>query len=408
MLVHFDPLMSKSLSAYRKAYNCEDVLLRCVEDWKQALDMNNYVGCISMDLSKAFDSLPHQLMLSKLCAYGMSNESVTLIQSYLSNRYQCVKIGNSYSDWKLIKRGVPQGSLTGPLLFNIFLNDFLFLMERYCTVYNYADDNSLSFTHSDVHIMKNVLEECSVKAIAWFRANHMQANPNKFQAMVLHRSLKPSVTFTIENSHITPSVSVKLLGVLVDNNLSFDHHISLLSQKAAKQVNAFGRISKNLSTECKMNVMNAFILSNFSYCALVYHFCSVKNQRKLEKLQERALRIVFNDYLCEYSQLLDRAKMDSLYVKRCKKIMEHIFKALHHLSPLFAEDFYVLKEMSYQLRNHKTVKIPKFNTVHFGQRSMKYQASKLWNSLPFAMTEIDDLECFKDALRTCSPNLYNV
>ena len=130
-----EPMMSHKLSAYRKLYSCEDVLLRCIEDWKHAVDMNYVVGCVSMDLSKAFDSLPHNLMLAKLSAYGMSDSSVNMVRSYLSDRFQRVKIGDNLSNWGHVKRGVPQGSLTGPLLFNVFLNDFILQMEDFCDIY---------------------------------------------------------------------------------------------------------------------------------------------------------------------------------------------------------------------------------------------------------------------------------
>ena len=109
MSLYFDSLLSPSLAAYRKNYSCEDVLLRSMEDWRDALDNDNFIGCVSMDLSKAFDSLPHSLLLTKLHAYGMSKSSIMLIKSYLSERLQSVKIGCHNGHWKSIKRGVPQG-----------------------------------------------------------------------------------------------------------------------------------------------------------------------------------------------------------------------------------------------------------------------------------------------------------
>ena len=402
MVCYFDPLMSKSLSAYRKAYSCEDVLLSCIEEWKEALDKNMYVGVIAMDLSKAFDSLPHNLLLTKLSAYGMSNNAVSLIKTYLLSRKQCVKLGNHFSHWQMMKRGVPQGSLTGPLLFNIFLNDFILDISRFCKVFNYADDNSLSLKHNDVNMMKKDIEVASMKAISWFSVNHMQANPEKFQAMVLHRSMKTcSITFNIANAVIVPNDCIKLLGVLIDDNLSFENHISSLCKKAAKQVNALSRISKNLNFSSKMKIVNAFIFSNFNYCSLTYHFCSKKNEYKLEKMQERALRVAFNDYVSQYHDLLKKANLQTLYNKRCKKVLEHVYKVIHDLSPLFPNDFYVVKNISYGLRYGKPLNLPNYNYVRFGKYSLKYQASKYWNALNVKFDEIDNLNQFKNALESC-------
>jgi len=290
----------------------------------------------------------------------MSTASVSLIQSYLTNRQQCVKIGNNHSDWKLVKRGVPQGSLTGPLLFNIFLNDFVVQMQQCCDVYNYADDNSLCYSHKDQNVMTNVLEECSNKAITWFKENHMQANPKKFQSMVLQRQSNiNNININVGNETISPSDFIKLLGVSIDKDLSFKAHVTNICKKTSRQVNVLGRISKNLSHKSKMKILNSFILSNFNYCSLVYHECGPRNTRKLEKIQERALRTVFSNYEAPYSELLKNAKLQMLCSNRCKKAVEHVHRVIHNLVPLFPHTFYPIKSISYDMRKKIVFKVPK-------------------------------------------------
>ena len=139
MNVHLSPC----LSAYRKNYNTQHVLLRLLEEWKEHLDNNKTVGEISMDLSKAFDCVPHDLLLAKLAAYGIDDNLILYIHSYLSNRKQCVCINNILNEFNKVISGVPQGSIVEPILFNCFFNDFYYFIKN-ANVHNFADDNTLS------------------------------------------------------------------------------------------------------------------------------------------------------------------------------------------------------------------------------------------------------------------------
>ena len=143
LLEHFHAIFHKLLSAFRKGYSCQSILLKFIEDTKAALDVKKIVGVLFMDLSKAFDCLPHGLLVAKLNAYGLTLPACELIGNYLSHRRQRVKIGCTKSQWSFLEKGVPQGSILGPLLFNIFINDLFYFIEK-CSLYNFADDNSLS------------------------------------------------------------------------------------------------------------------------------------------------------------------------------------------------------------------------------------------------------------------------
>ena len=143
LVAHFDVIFHELLSAFRKGYSCQSILLKFIEDAKIALDNKDLVGVLFMDLSKAFDCLPHGLLVAKLKAYGLTLPACELMGSYLSGRKQRVKIAGTRSKWKFLEKGVPQGSILGPLLFNIFINDLFYFIEK-CSLYNFADDNSLS------------------------------------------------------------------------------------------------------------------------------------------------------------------------------------------------------------------------------------------------------------------------
>ena len=132
-----------------------------------------------MDLSKAFDCL---LLIAKLKAYGLSEEEAKLLDSYLEDRPQQIRLGTHTSSWQKLLKGVPQGSILGPLLFYVFINDIFYFIVQ-CILNNHVDDNTLSFIHKDLTILKTVLEQESNNLISWFVQNFMKANPDKFQAI---------------------------------------------------------------------------------------------------------------------------------------------------------------------------------------------------------------------------------
>ena len=182
MNVHLSPF----LSAYRKNYNTQHVLLRLLEEWREHLDNNKTVGGILIDLLKAFDCVPHDLLLAKLAAYGIDDNLILYIHSYLLNRKQCVCINNILSEFNKVISGVPQGSIVGPTLFNCFFNDFYYFIKN-ANVHNFAEDNTLTTFAQNVGTLMSILESDSKIAIAWFETNTMIVNPGKFQSIIIDK-----------------------------------------------------------------------------------------------------------------------------------------------------------------------------------------------------------------------------
>ena len=378
---YFSDILHPFVSAFRQGYGCQTTLLRAVEDWKRALDEKKHVVAVLTDLSKAFDCLPHKLLLCKLKAYGLSNTAIKLLESYLANRKQCVKVANTTSSWQSILKGVPQGSIMGPLLFNIFVNDIFFFIKE-GMLYNYADDNTLSYSHTCLQTVKNVLEKGCRELIAWFDYNLMRANPDKFQGILFGQKSNQDFALNIGQYNITCEEEVKLLGVTIDFKLKFDTHISDICIKASRQLNVLKRIGHYLNRSCKLLIYHSFILSNFGYCPLAWHFCNQGSVQKMERIQERALRFIYDDYISPYQNLLSKSNFPSLHIRRLKTMALEAYKILHKQSPVYLHDLLVRNENKITFRYNNQVIIPRVRTTTHGLNSFRYSAAKLWNELP--------------------------
>ena len=174
-----DLFLNKLLCGFRKAHSTQHALYILLHSWQKELDNSSFIGKILMDLSKAYDCLSHDLIIAKFEADGLSKNSLKLLLDYLEGRKERVKIGSSNSFWSDAKRGVPQGSILGPLFFNVFIND-LFIFIEICEICNFADDNTLYSSGVELSSILENLKHDTKTILNWFRINSLKANPGKF------------------------------------------------------------------------------------------------------------------------------------------------------------------------------------------------------------------------------------
>ena len=207
-----------------------------LEKWKLSIDNKGFAGGVLMDLSKALNTINHPLLLAKLHAYGFSKQSLAIICSYLPNRKQTMFFNNVVSSWKNFILSVPQGSVLGPLLFNIHLNDLFFFLKD-VGVCNFADDTTTYISDESLENVLKSLKKNSMLPIRWFENNYLKLNTDKCH-LLLSGYKHEQVWANVGKYLIWESNDVKLLGITIDRDLKFDKHVLKLCSKANQKLSA--------------------------------------------------------------------------------------------------------------------------------------------------------------------------
>ena len=180
---HIEKILCNFIAAHRKTYSSSHVLIRLIENWIKHLDNKKIVGTVVRELSKAFDCIPHDLLIAKLHAFGFNKKALTFLCSYLKCRKQSVKTNDTEIFFQILLSGVPQGSILGPVLFTLFVNYLLFFIKE-AELASFADDSSIYVGSKDLTELLEILRtECGT-AINWFTTNNMTVNHEKFQSMI--------------------------------------------------------------------------------------------------------------------------------------------------------------------------------------------------------------------------------
>ena len=398
MYQYFANILSTLLSGFRKGYSTQHALVRVIESWKKCLDSSGIVGTILMDLSKAYDCIPYDLLIAKLSAYGFQRNALKLIYSYLTNRSQRVKVGSKNSTAQRISIGVPQGSVLGPLLFNIFIND-IFLMELESEICNFADDTTLYSCSTSLDDATIRLENDLQKLLTWFTENGMRANPSKFQMMFLGHKRANKLCLNVNGQFILQNEEVKLLGVKIDRNLTFETHVKEMCTKVNQKVSAFRRVRPYLGIQKSQVLFNSVVISNFTYCPLIWVFCSKAANNKINKTHKRALRVLYDEYESTFEQLLENSGTKTIHQRNLQFLMTEIYKTLNNLNPAYMAEFFIKKNLPYNLRKKDLCKLPAAKSLMFGTSSLSFKGSLLWNTLRDNVKGAITIQKFKKEIR---------
>ena len=395
---HSLSFLSPLLCGFREGYETQHALLRSIETCKKALGKGGVTGALLTYLSKAFDCLNHGLLNAKLNAYGFSTIALRLIHNYLNERKQRVKINGPFSTWKETTIGVPQGSVLGPLLFNIYLND-LFMFVNDAQICNYADDTTIYACDSNIESIIETLESDALKIAEWFRNNCMKLNEDKCHLMVFGDKSN-DISLNIESVRIKESKEKKLLGVILDKTLCFKQQLRPICRKAGQKLHALSRISHFLDVEQLKRIMKAFILSQFNYCPLVWMFCNRTLNNKINHIHERALRITFKDMGSDFDTMLLRDNAVPIHIRNLQLLMIEVCKTKWELNPTFMKEIFIEKHSTYGLRSCHNLLLPQARTTRYGLEMVSFLGSRLWQALPNNLKQSDTLSSFKRRIKS--------
>ena len=401
LLTHLDPKFSKLLCGFRQGHSTQHAILNMLRQWQNCIANNGKIGAILIDLSKAFDCLPHDLLLAKLSAYGVGENSVKLIRHYLTNRMHRVRIGSYFSSWLEILLGVPQGSILGPLLFNIFINDLLY---DFNDITNFADDNTIFDCKPN---LDDIITNLTLKLdsiLNWFRFNSMVANPSKFQ-LIFPGTSNANISIECGNISIKSVEVVKLLGVQIDSKLSFLPHVKELCKKSNQKIRALRRIRPFITKNKAKLLVNSYILSPFQYCPLIWMFCGKEGNRLVQQCHFRALKVLTNVSNRCYEDLLLDCNSVNIHVRNLRYLAIEVYKSLNGLSAPIMQNIFTEKQSNYDLRSGKSLAIPsyaKYNTT-FGTNTFDFRAVMTWVNLPAKIKCQESLSLFKLALTRIVP-----
>ena len=339
MMEHMTAYLSDLLCGFRQGYNAQHAITHFLEKCKIYLDTGGKAGAVFMDLSKAFDCVKHDLLIAKLHAYGFNHDALTFLYSYLSDRQQRVKMNGSFSSKQKLNLGVPQGSVLGPLLFNIYLNDLLISVDD-IEICNYADDTTLYTCDQNLQNVVERLENVSLKVIKWFSDNYLKLNEDKCHFLALGASRDEPVTSKIGNASLQNSTQEKLLGITIDNKLTFEHHVAGLCQKASNKLYALSRIAPFMDQGKLRYLMRAFINRQFQYCPLVWMFHSRQLRNKIDKIQERALRVTYQDSESSLEALMENDRSITVHQRNLQYLMTEMYKTKNGLNPAFMREIF--------------------------------------------------------------------
>ena len=399
-------------SAYKAFHSTETALLKVQSDILAALDKKSGVFLAMIDLSAAFDTVDHSILLEFLKdTIGVDGSAWNWFESYLSGRTQHVSIDNVLSDASELLYGVPQGSVMGPFKFCVYTLPLGAIIRYHGLQYSiYADDTQvyLSFDLKDADNALQKLNACLSDIRSWMIKNKLKINDDKTEFLIIasphsHKQLSDDHHLTVGNSSIAPSSSAKNLGVIFDDKMNMEKQVSNICKSANFQLRNIGAIRNCLNDKAASQLVHSLITSRLDYCNSLLGGISDTQIERLQRVQNNAARIVAK--LKKYDHI--SPTLQSLHWLPVKYRIEFktlllTYRILNDSAPSYLKNLISPYQPSRPLRSGDKLllSVPRSKTKSYGDRCFSFRAPKTWNDLPLEIRSSQSIDTFKSSVKT--------
>jgi len=384
---------------FRSKRSCTTQLLEVIDHWSEILEEGGQLDCIYLDFAKAFDTVPHQRLMKKLYAYGIRGKVHSWVESFLSNRQQQVRIGSSCSSWSPVKSGIPQGSVLGPTLFLVYINDLPEVVSNIVKLF--ADDTKIYREikgPDDVNSIQSDLDRLAEWSDEWL----LRFNASKCKCLHIGKDNPGAVYSMSDTSGRTNVLNVdneKDLGVIFDSKLSFSEHIAAKVKRANQALGTIKRTFTYMDKDIFIPLYKAYIRPHLEYASVIWTPSYQKDILAIEQVQRRATRLVPGMKQLSYEERLRALGLPTLMYRRERTDIFQVFKILNNY-----EEVNMRKNMEMSknttTRGH-SFKLEKRRALSkFGQKRFCTRSTNPWNALSESTVCAPSVNAFKSRLNT--------
>jgi Reverse transcriptase (RNA-dependent DNA polymerase) len=400
-------IISKHQHGFLRKHSTTTNLLESTHDWIVGLGCANNIDVVYIDFSKAFDSIVFSKLLFKLQNCGISGRLLAWLSSFIHGRSQCVVLENCFSTVSYVISGVPQGSVLGPILFLVFINDVISICCGDTIVKLFADDLKLYsiFNRTDY---SSDLQHSIDELFKWSNLWQLQINLNKCQVLKIRTKCNSVVSshYSLNDFVLSNVKLVNDLGVYVDSNLSFKHHIATVVTKARQRAGVFFRGFASRSLDIVRKTFVTYIRPILEYNSNVWNPTHKYLIDQIENVQRKFTKRISSISNLSYLERLSILELETLELRRLRFDLVQYYKIFNNLTSLCPADFFNVHQPTLSSRAPAPTLLKPLNTPNYVLSTFFYRSLDSWNSLPLHMKQCTSLNMFKSNIKSVDLNRF--